>query len=210
VVAWLGDPGAAATASTVLSTPLDLVSLQLLLEQHLGPACSLRELDGPRDAAYRALEAERDALRAELDVLRHEGEEARRGMREATGTARRAFDTTVIELNETLSKVTADLQSQRKTAAALQSAYGEVEQAHGKLLQRHEAMKAERDAMAERARDVSLLREQLELTQRDHARARSELEALRAEVPMPPLEASPQEASSAELIWDQERLATGS
>jgi hypothetical protein len=49
----------------------------------------------------------------------------------------------------------------------LQKACGEIEQAHGALLQRCEAMEAEREALTDRARDASILREQLERAQRD-------------------------------------------
>lgn len=184
VVLWLGEPSdpGADLAAGVLARPVDLVALQLALESHWGtapaapssPAVPVHELGG---AASRALETERDALLAEVEVLRHEAGQARRELAEAVEMARAEAEAERAVLKDKLVDALAALDTQRRTAEALQKAYGEVEQAHGALLQQHEAMEAETDALAERARDASLLREQVEIAHRDHARSNSELEA---------------------------------
>ena len=161
---WLGseDAPGAEMATAVLSKPLDIVSLQLTLEEHLqvAPPEPLPAQGASPSADLSTLgvvEAERDALLAEIEVLRHE-----------TGAAQRSIDDQAACQKQELLDAMAALDTQRRTAEALQTAYGEVEQAHGKLLQSYEALEAERDALAERSRAVSSLREQLELAQRDN------------------------------------------
>ena len=172
-ILWMGasDAPGAEMASATLEKPLDIVSVQMALEEHLHLAPP--ELTPPpavdassdTDASrVQVIEAERDALLAELEVLRHESTQVRREA-EASGGAER----------QELKDLRAALDTQRRTAEALQSAYGEVEQAHGKLRQRYEALEAERDALAERSREVSALREALERAERDNALLKAQL-----------------------------------
>jgi hypothetical protein len=175
-ILWLGseDAPGAEMATAVLSKPLDIVSVQLLLEEHLelappeAPPIALADLPGDM-GRLRVVEAERDALLAEIEVLRHETGAARREAAAVTGATQRSIDDHEAAQTQELLDAVAALDAQRRTAEVLQSAYGEVEQSHGKLLQRCEALEAERDALAERSRTVSTLREQLEIANRDKA-----------------------------------------
>ena len=176
-IIWLGsegDPGAE-MATEVLAKPIDIVSMQMALETHLQlsppEVLSAPELgdEGPDTTRIAVVEAERDALLAEVEVLRHETGLVKREAQAANGAVKRSVDEQLEQYKTKLADAMAALDTQRRTAEALQSAYGEVEQSHGKLLQRYEALEAERDALAERSRDVSSLREQLELAQRDNA-----------------------------------------
>jgi len=183
-VLWLGsaDRPEAQLAAQVLSKPLDILTLQRTLEGELGtapPVVEGRPYSAPKteDVAFRAIEAERDALLAEVAVMRHERAESRRHQEDAVEASRESLHATVTQLRAELAEALTALDARRKTAEALQAAYGEVQQAHGKLHQQHEALEAECEAMSERARDVSILREQLEMARRDHARERAELEA---------------------------------
>ncbi len=171
-ILWLGSPDepGAEMASAVIPRPLDVDCVQAVLEEHLDVAQpstlgveaehSLQEGDG----RLLDVEAERDALLAEIEVLRHE---TGRVKREAVlGAQKGRSEAHVAEVQTKLNDALHALDTQRRTAEALQAAYGEVEQAHGKLLQRYEALEAERDALADRAREASLTKETLELTQR--------------------------------------------
>jgi len=180
-ILWLGSPDepGAEMASAVIPKPLDIVSLQLALEEHLNvaqPGASLAEESGANEggeARLLSVEAERDALRAELSVLRHERGQEKRQAEALSGAALEGLDAQLASSKEKLAGALRALDTQRKTAEALQTAYGEVEQAHGKLLQSYEALEAERDALAERARHVSNLQEKLEIARRE----KRELEA---------------------------------
>jgi hypothetical protein len=181
-ILWLGseDAPGAEMATAVLSKPLDIVSVQLLFEEHLelAPPEAL-PAQGVEPSAdmnqFGVVEAERDALLAEIEVLRRENGAAVREAAAATGAAQRSIDDQAAEQQQELLDAMAALKTQRRTAEVLQTAYGEVEQAHGKLLQRYEALEAERDALAERSRAVSTLREQLEIAQRDNALLKARL-----------------------------------
>ena len=180
-IVWLGseDAPGAEMATVVLPKPLDIVSVQLALEEHLeiAPPEPLSAAASPSDegTALGVVEAERDALLAEIEVLRHETGAVRREAEAATGAAQRSIDDQAAAQKQELLDAMAALDTQRRTAEALQTAYGEVEQAHGKLLQSYEALEAERDALAERSRAVSTLREQLELAQRDNTLLKARL-----------------------------------
>lgn len=175
LVYWLGDPEApgAAIAKVAWEKPLDIVALQLALEAELGLTPTAPEPPPPLDSdeelhSLRVVQSERDALLAENEVLRHETAELQRRTEAQTTESQHALETLMASHAAELEALRVALDAQRRTAESLQTLYGEVEQARGNLRQRYEALEAERDALAERSREVSELREELELAQREN------------------------------------------